>query len=59
MTTGLRKKLSRDELDAVIAHEIAHIVQQDTKLMMLVAVFAGAIVLVSDLCLRYFTDLFG
>ena len=56
ITTGLRKKLNRDELQAVIAHEIAHIKNYDTRLMMLVGVFAGLIVLASDFFARHFLD---
>lgn len=54
ITTGLRKKLSRDELQAVIAHEMAHIQNYDIRLMMLTAVFAGVIVLLADFFLRSF-----
>jgi heat shock protein HtpX len=54
VTTGLRTKLNRDELQAVIAHEIAHIKNFDTRLMMLVAVYAGLVVWVSDLGMRIF-----
>ncbi|MEZ4754772.1 MAG: M48 family metallopeptidase [Bdellovibrionota bacterium] len=56
ITTGLRKKLSRDELQAVIAHEMAHIKNYDIRLMMLIGVFAGLIVLASDFFSRYFLD---
>ena len=52
VTTGLRKKLNRDELQAVIAHEIGHIKNWDTRLMMLVGVYAGMVVLISDFCVR-------
>jgi len=54
ITSGLRKKLSRDELQAVIAHEMSHIKNYDILLMMMVGVFAGLIVLVSDFFLRSF-----
>jgi len=56
ITTGLRKKLSRDELQAVVAHEVAHIKSYDTRLMMLTGVFAGVIVLVSDFFVRSYLD---
>jgi len=58
ITTGLRKKLNRDELQAVIAHEMAHIKNYDIRLMMLIGVFAGIIVLMSDLFVRHFLDTF-
>lgn len=52
VTTGLREKLNREELQAVIAHEIGHIKNYDTRIMMLVAVFAGIIVLLADMFTR-------
>jgi len=59
ITTGLRKTLSRDELQAVIAHEIAHIKNYDTRLMMITGVYAGLIVLLADLFRRRFLDCLG
>ena len=52
VTDGLRRKLSRDELQGVIAHEIGHIRNFDIRYTMLMAVMAGAIVLLADLFLR-------
>lgn len=48
ITTGLREKLSRDELQAVIAHEVGHVVNYDIRLAMLIAVLSGVIVLMCD-----------
>lgn len=48
ITTGLRQKLSRDELQAVMAHEIGHIRNYDIRLMLLLAVLIGAIVMLAD-----------
>jgi len=59
ITTGLRKKLNRDELQAVMAHEIGHIANYDTRLAMLVAVFAGIVVLLSDFLVRTSLDRLG
>lgn len=56
ITTGLRTKLNRDELQAVIAHEMGHIINYDTRLMMLIAVAAGIVVLMSDTALRMVVD---
>lgn len=56
ITTGLRRKLDRDELQAVIAHELAHIKNYDILLMMLVGVFAGILVLISDFYVRRMLD---
>jgi len=51
-TTGLLEKLNKSELEAVIAHEISHIVNYDILLMTVVAVLVGMITLVSDWILR-------
>jgi heat shock protein HtpX len=48
VTEGLLLKLSRDELQAVVAHEMAHIKNLDTRLMTLLAGMVGAIALLSD-----------
>lgn len=57
VTTGLRNKLTRDELQAVIAHEMAHIKNYDTRLMLFIAVFAGIIVLAADFFSRFLLDI--
>ncbi|HYF39065.1 MAG TPA: M48 family metallopeptidase [Gemmatimonadales bacterium] len=48
VTEGLLRKLSRDELQAVVAHEMAHIRNLDVRLMTLLAGMVGAIALLSD-----------
>lgn len=48
VTEGLLQKLSRDELQGVVAHEMAHIKNLDTRLMTLLAGMVGAIALLSD-----------
>ncbi|MDR0932988.1 MAG: M48 family metalloprotease [Victivallales bacterium] len=52
ITDGLRHKLNREELQGVIAHEIGHIRNFDIRYTMLMAVTAGAIVLLADVFLR-------
>jgi heat shock protein HtpX len=52
VTTGLLSKLNRDELQGVVAHEIAHIANRDTRFMTLAGVTLGAIVMLADLFLR-------
>jgi heat shock protein HtpX len=54
VTTGLMKKLNRQELEGVIAHELAHIKNYDIRLMMLTVVLVGIITLISDFLLRSF-----
>jgi heat shock protein HtpX len=48
VTEGLLSQLSRDELQAVVAHEMAHIQNLDVRLMTLLAGMVGAIALMSD-----------
>ena len=42
-TTGLLKKLNRDEIAGVMAHELAHVKNRDSLTMTITAVLAGAI----------------
>jgi heat shock protein HtpX len=48
VTQGLLRICSRDELQAVIAHEMGHIRNLDTRLLTLLAGLVGAVALVSD-----------
>jgi heat shock protein HtpX len=48
ITTGLRHKLTRDELQGVIAHEMAHVQNYDIRLMLLLAVLVGSMVMLCD-----------
>jgi heat shock protein HtpX len=48
ITTGLRDKLNREELQGVIAHEIAHIRNYDIRLMLLLAVLIGTVAMLAD-----------
>ena len=43
VTTGIRRILDRNELGAVLAHEMAHVGNRDTLIMAVVATIAGAI----------------
>lgn len=51
-TSGLLSKLNRTELEGVIAHEMSHVVNYDTRLMSVVTVLAGVVVLLGDWFLR-------
>jgi heat shock protein HtpX len=42
-TTGLLRMLSREEIEGVMAHELAHIKNRDTLIMTVIATIAGAI----------------
>jgi heat shock protein HtpX len=48
VTEGLLKALSRDELQGVVAHEMAHVRNLDVRLMTLLAGMVGAVALMSD-----------
>ncbi len=49
VTQGLLRLLDRDEVEGVIAHEIAHIRHRDTLTMTVVATIAGAVMLLADM----------
>jgi heat shock protein HtpX len=52
VTRGLLDKLNRTELEGVIAHELTHIRNYDTRLMSVVSVLIGSIALLGDWFLR-------
>lgn len=57
VTTGLLQMLDRDELEGVIAHELAHIGNRDILLSTVVVVLVGFIAMLADMFLRM--SLFG
>src|SRR3989339_245583 len=48
ITTGLSDKLTRTELEGVIAHELTHVKNLDIRLMSIVSVMVGLIALLGD-----------
>lgn len=52
VTTGLLDKLTKVELEGVIAHEISHIQNYDVRLMAIVVVLVGVVALLADLFTR-------
>jgi heat shock protein HtpX len=52
VTTGLLRTMPKRELEAVLAHEVAHIRNRDTYLMTMAVVFAGVIAVIADIGLR-------
>jgi heat shock protein HtpX len=52
-TSGLLKNLSREEIAAVMAHELAHIRNHDTTIMTITATFAGAISMLANFALFF------
>ncbi|HRN96201.1 MAG TPA: M48 family metallopeptidase [Candidatus Levybacteria bacterium] len=51
-TTGLLHKLRAVEVEAVVAHELSHIKNYDTRILGVVTILAGSIALLSDIFLR-------
>lgn len=53
VTRGLREKLTRTELEGVVAHELSHVRNYDIRLMTVVVVLVGVVALLSDWFLRW------
>ncbi|MFM8841250.1 MAG: M48 family metalloprotease, partial [Actinomycetota bacterium] len=51
-TTGILDAMDRDELQGVVAHEMAHVANRDTLVSAVAATTAGAIALISDFLMR-------
>jgi heat shock protein HtpX len=54
ITRGLREKLTRQEMQAVMAHEMSHIYNRDVMYMTFASVMMCSIVLIADLLMRSF-----
>lgn len=52
VTSGLLKRLNRDELQGVVAHEIAHIRNHDVRFLTIASVMVGSIAMISEVFLR-------
>ncbi|MFI4936644.1 MAG: M48 family metallopeptidase [Caulobacterales bacterium] len=52
VTRGLLQSLDRDELEAVLAHELTHIINRDVRTMVVAAIFAGIITLICQIIYR-------
>lgn len=52
VTSGLLERMDRDELQAVVAHEMAHVANRDTLMMSVAAATAGVIALLGDVAFR-------
>lgn len=53
-TSGLLAKLNRTELEGVVAHELSHVRNYDTRLMSIVTILVGMVTLLGDWFLRGF-----
>ena len=51
-TTGILDAMDRDQLQGVIAHEMAHVANRDTLVSAVAATTAGAIAILSDMLMR-------
>jgi heat shock protein HtpX len=51
-TTGILDVMDRDELQGVVAHEMAHVANRDTLVSAVAATTAGAIAILSDMLMR-------
>ena len=52
VTTGLVEKLSKSELEGVIAHELSHVKNFDTRLMAITAILVGFVAILADIFMR-------
>jgi heat shock protein HtpX len=52
ITQGMLQTFGQQELEAVIAHELAHIRNFDIRLMLIVSVLAGVLTTISDIFVR-------
>jgi heat shock protein HtpX len=52
ITTGLRQKLTKQELEGVMAHELSHIGNYDIRLTTIIVVLVGVVTLLADWMLR-------
>ncbi|MDI3473694.1 MAG: heat shock protein HtpX [Candidatus Woesearchaeota archaeon] len=54
VTSGLLKKLNRTELEGVLSHEISHIKNRDSMVMLYAIMFSGIVVILSRILIRSF-----
>jgi len=52
VTRGLVSALTRDELEAVLAHELTHVINKDVRTMVIASIFAGIISVIAELIFR-------
>ena len=54
ITEGLMEKLNREEIKGVMAHEMGHVKNYDTRLLLLTSVLVGTVILIADIMVRSF-----
>ncbi len=52
VTRGLMGALTRDEMEAVLAHELTHVINKDVRTMVIASIFAGIISVMAELVFR-------
>jgi heat shock protein HtpX len=52
VTTGLVDAMDDKELEAVLAHEMTHVINRDVRLMVIASIFAGVITLIAQIIYR-------
>lgn len=52
LTRGLVRSLSRDEVEAVMAHELTHVINKDVRTMVIASIFAGIISVLAEMLFR-------
>lgn len=52
VTTGILARLNKVELEGVIAHELSHVKNFDTRLMAIVAILVGFVAIFADIFMR-------
>ncbi len=52
VTRGLQRALDRDEMEAVLAHELTHVINKDVRTMVIASIFAGIISVLAELVFR-------
>lgn len=52
VTSGLLAKMNKAELEGVIAHELSHVKNFDTRLMGIVAILVGFVAIIADFFMR-------
>ena len=52
-TTGILERLNKSELEGVLAHELSHVKNYDTRVLAITAVLVGFISLLTDMFMRH------
>jgi heat shock protein HtpX len=52
LTRGLVNAMTRDEVEAVMAHELTHVINKDVRTMVIASIFAGIISVIAELVFR-------